>query len=63
MAVPRSLILSLESIEEMSKADKHLHQLLQELGDFGRVSVTKHLVRPFRYWKKQPFPIAWLSRV
>jgi hypothetical protein len=37
ITVPRDLVLCLEKVEEFAKSDKHLREVLQALGDFGRV--------------------------
>ena len=37
MTVPRELVLSLETIWEYAKADHHLHDVLEAVGEFGRV--------------------------
>ena len=36
--VPKDLILSLENVWVLAKADKHLRELLHAVGDYGRVS-------------------------
>lgn len=38
ITVPRDLILSRQNIEVFAKADRHLKEVLEALGDFGRVS-------------------------
>lgn len=38
IVVPRELILSRDNIDVFAKADQHLRDLLDALGDFGRVS-------------------------
>lgn len=38
LRVPRDLILSLERVQEHAKVDKDLREVLESLGDFGRVS-------------------------
>lgn len=40
MKVPKDLILSLERVQEHAKVDKDFRELLDCLGDFGRVSTT-----------------------
>jgi hypothetical protein len=37
LVVPKDLIISRENIELLAKADRHLGELLEALGDFGRV--------------------------
>jgi hypothetical protein len=37
LVVPKDLIISRENIELLAKADRHLRELLEALGDFGRV--------------------------
>lgn len=37
LTVPRDLILSLEQILEQAKVDRDFRELLESLGDFGRV--------------------------
>lgn len=37
MVVPRELILSRENIDVFAKSDQHLKEVLDSLGDFGRV--------------------------
>lgn len=37
MVVPSELILSKEAVEQYAKSDKHMHELLDAVGDFGRV--------------------------
>lgn len=38
MQVPKDLILSLERVQEHAKVDKDFREVLESLGDFGRVS-------------------------
>jgi hypothetical protein len=38
ITVPRDLILSRQNIEVFAKSDQHLKEILEALGDFGRVS-------------------------
>lgn len=38
LKVPKDLILSLERVQEQAKVDKDLREVLESLGDFGRVS-------------------------
>lgn len=38
MTVPQDLILSLERVNEHAKVDKDFREVLESLGDFGRVS-------------------------
>ena len=38
MVVPRDLVLSLEGVQNHAKSDKNLQELLDALGDHGRVS-------------------------
>lgn len=42
MVVPRELILSRQTIDVIAKSDPHLKQLLEALGDFGRVRDNVH---------------------
>ena len=37
LVVPRELIISRENINLIAKSDQHLHQILEAIGDFGRV--------------------------
>ena len=37
LTVPRDLILSLERVQECAKVDKDFREVLESLGDFGRV--------------------------
>lgn len=37
IVVPRDLILSLNNIDVFAKADQHLKEVLEALGEFGRV--------------------------
>lgn len=37
MVIPRDLVLSLKGVELQAKADKHLRELLDALGDYARV--------------------------
>ena len=40
MTVPRDLILSLERVQEHAKVDKDFREVLESLGDFGRVGAS-----------------------
>jgi hypothetical protein len=37
LVVPKDLIISRQNIDLLAKADRHLRELLDALGDFGRV--------------------------
>jgi hypothetical protein len=37
MVIPGDIVLSLERVELQAKADKHLHDLLEVLGEYARV--------------------------
>lgn len=37
LQVPSDLILSLETVHDYSKSDRHLREVLEAVGDFGRV--------------------------
>lgn len=37
MVIPRGLILSLQLVESHAKTDKHLREILEAVGEFGRV--------------------------
>lgn len=39
LTVPKDLILSLEQIQEQAKVDRDFRELLESLGDFGRVGL------------------------
>ena len=45
LTVPKDLILSLERVQDHAKVDKDFREVLQSLGDFGRVGLTwwRHL--------------------
>ena len=45
LSVPRDLILSLERVQQHAKVDKDLREVLETLGDFGRVCLTFRFVR------------------
>lgn len=38
IVVPKDLVLSLRTVDEYAKADRHLREVLDAVGDFGRVS-------------------------
>lgn len=38
ITVPRDLVLSLELVETWAKSDRHLKEVLDAVGDYGRVS-------------------------
>lgn len=40
IVVPRELILSCESVQVFAKSDRHLREVLEAVGDFGRVRTT-----------------------
>ena len=37
LCIPRDLILSLETVHDYSKSDRDLREVLEAIGDFGRV--------------------------
>jgi hypothetical protein len=37
LVVPKELIISRQNIELLAKADHHLREILEALGEFGRV--------------------------
>ncbi len=39
MTVPRDLILGVECVEGYAKSDKHLREVLEVMGEWGRVSI------------------------
>ena len=41
ITVPKELIISRENIDIFAKADRHLKEVLDAVGDFGRVSVDR----------------------
>lgn len=43
IGIPSDLVLSLESVGNYAKADRYLQELLEAIGDFGRVC-HKHLL-------------------
>lgn len=42
LTVPRDLILSLERVQEHAKTDRDFREVLERLGDFGRVGEVSH---------------------
>lgn len=42
--VPSDMILSLETVQERSKYDRHLHEVLEAVGDFGKVWPTPYVI-------------------
>jgi hypothetical protein len=40
LVIPKDLIISRSSIELIAKADRHLREILESIGDFGRVGQT-----------------------
>jgi hypothetical protein len=40
LTVPKDLILSLERVQDHAKADKDFREVLESLGDFGRVGLA-----------------------
>ena len=40
LQIPRDLVLSLESVHDDSKSDRDLREVLEAVGDFGRVCIT-----------------------
>lgn len=44
LIVPRELIVSQQNIDVIAKSDHHLRELLESLGDFGRVRHCPHQV-------------------
>ena len=56
LTVPRDLILSLERVQEHAKVDKDFREVLESLGDFGRVGVAPvRFLAPVRL--KAQFPM------
>lgn len=49
MIVPRDLVLSLERVQEHAKTDKDFRAVLEALGEFGRVGVSRSVSRPFLF--------------
>jgi len=43
MTIPRNLILSLERVQEHAKVDKDFREVLESLGEFGRVGAHRSL--------------------
>lgn len=39
LQIPRDLVLSLESVHDYSKSDRDLREVLEAVGDFGRVCI------------------------
>lgn len=37
MTIPQELILSLENVWDLAKSDKHLHTVLEAMGEYSRV--------------------------
>lgn len=50
LTVPKDLILSLEQILEQAKVDRDFREVLESLGDFGRVG---HYYIPFSFYRTQ----------
>ena len=50
LTVPRDLIISLECVQDHAKVDKDFREVLESLGDFGRVGLASLETRgsPFR---------------
>jgi hypothetical protein len=48
LTVPKDLILSLEQIQEQAKVDRDFRELLESLGDFGRVG--SHILFSYHLW-------------
>lgn len=44
LQIPRDLVLSLESVHDYSKSDRDLREVLEAVGDFGRVGISKFTV-------------------
>lgn len=40
LQIPRDLVLSLESVHDYAKSDRDLREVLEAVGDFGRVCIT-----------------------
>lgn len=40
LQIPRELVLSLEAVQDHSKSDRDLREVLEAVGDFGRVCST-----------------------
>lgn len=47
LKVPKDLNLSLERVQEQAKVDKDLREVLESLGDFGRVSAHLKCISMF----------------
>lgn len=43
LVIPKELIISRQNIELFAKSDRHLRELLESLGDFGRVSYVSEI--------------------
>lgn len=62
VTVPKDLILSLERVQQHAKVDKDFREVLENLGDFGRVSTCT--LYPFSlHWHEYSFqiPISYLK--
>ena len=60
LTVPRDLILSLERVQEHAKVDKDFREVLESLGDFGRVRFARRCLCDFQslefHYRKQIDP-------
>lgn len=52
MKVPKDLILSLERVQEHAKVDKDFREVLESLGEFGRVSARAAYAISKYTWKQ-----------
>lgn len=59
LQVPKDLILSLERVQEHAKVDKDFGEVLESLGEFGRVSTPSHV--PFRIKQRRGVHVAFAS--
>lgn len=48
LRVPSDLVLSFDFVEEYSKSDRQLREVLEAVGNFGRVGSTSSLYSDFR---------------
>jgi len=46
LQIPRELVLSLEAVQDQSKSDRDLREVLEAVGDFGRVCPIRILSQP-----------------
>lgn len=59
LRVPSDLVLSFDFVEEYSKSDRQLREVLEAVGDFGRVGLFPHCT-PI---SAEQIPCLWLLRV